>query len=738
MARFDANVTSAPQVQSAQTVKAGVVDNSAATVNQGFTNALNSITGLLQQKNQTKSEMLLSEFQASQTAILDAIDQRAIDPLFGRSQLRQNLSKMILSHPSLRDDFTQLQSSILGTAGMGSQAFEETDGEARVNAQIDRAVKSGLVSADAPEADLLDAAAAQQQLDLAATQYTTSMNELNLRAKNLDVNSKEYGVWKEQRSDASLQFLQAQVRPLLSQLQENVRQLNFNTELSPSEKLRALDSYWAEVMAETSTARSQVTSTQAEALFSVLENTVTQAKEVLNGNLDLSTLETQNKARLAGSLNTLLKDPLMADYVALTKAAPGIVTVLDNIVASQVNNTLSRMLLEGNSGEDGVSIFSEGSQDYLDILSGYSDADTPETSEELAKQLSGLFTGVETASGFLAKNPKKGIALVEWMAKPEFLEMRLEHSSSITNVEAAQDILQTHYSNEVWSMIRDQFSASDVYLPGSMDSFFQALAAGAGGMAGLTQGPAMEERRKRETVPTPEAVSYVWQNGSLRFMPINPDNEGAKEKARSLNKELAPIINTTVRGMSHLEGNTNYESMFTSIEPLLFGREGIAPDVDDDPLKMNSFRGDTGKGDFKGEPENVGIVAEQLSNFGLEPHQIAGILGNLAVESFSDLRTDAVGDNGNALGIAQWNGPRKRALIAFAEEQGADVNSIDLQIAFLLKELKTTEKSAYKALLETKTAEEAAVVFLREFERAGVPKTQQRIDHANRFMEMMK
>lgn len=731
MARFDANVTSAPQVQSAQTVKAGVVDNSAATVNQGFTNALNSITGLLQQKNQTKNEMLLSEFQASQTAILDAIDQRAIDPLFGRSQLRQNLSKMILSHPSLRDDLTQLQSSILGTAGMGSQAFEETDSEARVNAQIDRAVKSGLVSANASEADLLDAAAAQQQLDLAATQYTASMNELNLRSKNLDVNSKEYEVWKEQRSDASLQFLQAQVRPLLSQLQENVRQLNFNTELSPSEKLQALDAYWAEVMAETSTARSHVTSTQAEALFSVLENTVTQAKEVLNGNLDLSTLETQNKARLAGSLNTLLKDPLMADYVALTKAAPGIVTVLDNIVAAQVNNTLSRMLLEGNSGEDGVSIFSGSSQDYLNILSEYSDADTPETSEELAKQLNGLFTGVETASGFLAKNPKKGIALVEWMARPEFLEMRLEHSSSITNVEAAQDIIQTHYSNEVWSMVRDQFQTAfvqdpQVYMRGSTRDT----------LAAIRGDDSVDIHAGLSTVP--EAVSYVWQNGSLRFMPINPDNKGAVDKARSLNKELAPIINTTVRGMSHLEGNTNYESMFTSIEPLLFGGEDIAPDVDDDPLDLSSFQDNLRASDFEGEPENVGIVAEQLSNFGLEPHHIAGILGNFAVESFGDLRTDAVGDNGNALGIAQWNGPRRRALIAFAEEQGADVHSIDLQIAFLLHELKTTEKSAYRALLKTKTAEEAAVVFLKKFERAGVPHTQQRINHANRFMEMMK
>src|SRR5690606_27778514 len=77
-------------------------------------------------------------------------------------------------------------------------------------------------------------------------------------------------------------------------------------------------------------------------------------------------------------------------------------------------------------------------------------------------------------------------------------------------------------------------------------------------------------------------------------------------------------------------------------------------------------------------PVAGGGVAGQVWNFfagkGLKPHQIAGILGNVAQESAFDPL--AVGDGGNALGLFQWN-DRAPSLLGAIGGRGnlADVQS---------------------------------------------------------------
>lgn len=121
-----------------------------------------------------------------------------------------------------------------------------------------------------------------------------------------------------------------------------------------------------------------------------------------------------------------------------------------------------------------------------------------------------------------------------------------------------------------------------------------------------------------------------------------------------------------------------------------------------------------------------------LTSRGFAPHQAAGILGNLAQESGFNPR--AVGDGGAAVGLAQWRGPRRAALMDFATKSNRDPNAMETQLDFLVDELQGSERRALDSLVSAKTPEEAAIAFSRDYERPGKPNNERRVGLAQRFM----
>lgn len=108
-------------------------------------------------------------------------------------------------------------------------------------------------------------------------------------------------------------------------------------------------------------------------------------------------------------------------------------------------------------------------------------------------------------------------------------------------------------------------------------------------------------------------------------------------------------------------------------------------------------------------------VVDAMVARGWSPHAAEGVAWNLHDES--RFNTEAVGDNGNAFGLAQWNGPRKKAYLDFAAARGSAPGDFETQMDFLDHELRTSHKSAGEALTGASNASEAAVSFLTLFER---------------------
>ena len=132
---------------------------------------------------------------------------------------------------------------------------------------------------------------------------------------------------------------------------------------------------------------------------------------------------------------------------------------------------------------------------------------------------------------------------------------------------------------------------------------------------------------------------------------------------------------------------------------------------------------------------NAVIVAKELSKRGYSKAHIAGVLGNFQLESGFNPRVNEGGKVGAPMGVGgygfgQWTGGRQTGLVNFAKQQKMDPGDPNLQAKFLLYELEGPEKKAASYLREAVSPEESARRFLTDFERAGIPKTQQRQEAA--------
>jgi len=127
-----------------------------------------------------------------------------------------------------------------------------------------------------------------------------------------------------------------------------------------------------------------------------------------------------------------------------------------------------------------------------------------------------------------------------------------------------------------------------------------------------------------------------------------------------------------------------------------------------------------------------GSSSEAMSFFqskGWSKEQSAGIVGNLQVESGKSLKTNAVGDGGQAYGIAQWHPDRQAK---FQQVMGVPIRQSNFkqQLEFVQWELMNTEKRAGEMLKGASSAIEAARAVDYGYERSTHQHLGQRMSNA--------
>lgn len=113
-------------------------------------------------------------------------------------------------------------------------------------------------------------------------------------------------------------------------------------------------------------------------------------------------------------------------------------------------------------------------------------------------------------------------------------------------------------------------------------------------------------------------------------------------------------------------------------------------------------------------PTRFDKAVEQLSSMGIHPDAAKGAIKYMYLNE-SKLDPNAVNPTSKALGVGQWLGPRKEALIA---KYGNNPN-FDQQMEHLMNELKGPEKKAFQAMLDAKDEKTGYSAWGSLFERPG-------------------
>ena len=105
---------------------------------------------------------------------------------------------------------------------------------------------------------------------------------------------------------------------------------------------------------------------------------------------------------------------------------------------------------------------------------------------------------------------------------------------------------------------------------------------------------------------------------------------------------------------------------------------------------------------------------------GLTAAQSAGIVGNLMQESTAAIDPKAKNSQGNR-GIAQWDANRWAGFENFAKQKKLDVNTREAQLQWIWEEMRTGSGGLGIERFKStaKTSDQAAALFLKDFERSG-------------------
>jgi hypothetical protein len=134
-------------------------------------------------------------------------------------------------------------------------------------------------------------------------------------------------------------------------------------------------------------------------------------------------------------------------------------------------------------------------------------------------------------------------------------------------------------------------------------------------------------------------------------------------------------------------------------------------------------------------PQGADFYRQGLIARGLPEHVAEGFVMNFQDESGLNPgineRNPIVPGSRGGFGLAQWTGPRRKALEAFAQSRGASVSDPNVQMDFLVTELQGAESAAAQQILAAGTPGEAGAAIVNSFLR---PAEEHRASRAAKYM----
>tara|TARA_X000001382_G_scaffold87773_1_gene62710 strand:+ start:2997 stop:4376 length:1380 start_codon:yes stop_codon:yes gene_type:complete len=136
--------------------------------------------------------------------------------------------------------------------------------------------------------------------------------------------------------------------------------------------------------------------------------------------------------------------------------------------------------------------------------------------------------------------------------------------------------------------------------------------------------------------------------------------------------------------------------------------------------------------------QNARFAFDRMITAGYSPVMASGIVGNLMSESTPDLNPNAWNEVEKAYGIGQWRNDRYNNLANFgAGKNPKGIGDVGIQTDFLMHELQSNYGGLFRKLLNSKSPEEVAELFDKEYERSDGSTIDQRKKDARMIFDLI-
>lgn len=620
MAKFDAGQTNIGEVQANNTIKEPFVKEPVGI--QGLTNLFQQAGGLLKKDTERSKKRAVSQFRGDLLKIVGGVDQgRFKNPQAARSRMRALYIQYNENYPTIGAELSQAYSAVLGQTGMGNVLPEALRDQARKDALTDQLVANGYIGPNATEEEKEQAYSEFQTLEAANRKYTTVMQTLNLEAKKAANNSAKLASINERREQESRSFAYAMVAPITKQLSTeaaNLRKQVQEGELSQAEAESifseiynsGLEQYYSGT--ENGFSLSDLAKEDREQLEDLFGKRFELEMSRIRGDIEAGAVERQLKA-LENRTELMIRqsDKRVNRLLTISKIVDAAsIELLANVGRVDLVNTVADMIYNGIEGVDDYSalpVFS-GDPEALNLafdVIGLNEGEGEQSDEQRLNILSNLISGAEDEESILRRNPKKGKALVKFLADNRFWTLRQQHPEAFENIAGAAEVIERHYADEIYGMVREEFLNANVQMRKDQEDIKP------------WEGP-----QSFDEVPATDQI-FVEATPEGFIFKTDSEHRDIIKKTEQLNKDVAPILRRTVRATAHLNGHKNYQQEAEKALGGIFGGEGDAElpggDAGDD-LSLDSFLNNTGAldramsdggfvgdGDFEGadSPEEV-------------------------------------------------------------------------------------------------------------------------------------
>lgn len=573
--QFGPEITQTSDLRSSVTPQQGVAQQ--PVLLEGIGRLFDQASSAFESAREAKSQASVADFVKRQTMVADALAQGQISSsAHARTIMRKNFLEALDANPTLWKDLAGAHASIIGTPGLGEVAAAGTEEEQAKMARRDALVSAGQLSYDADDQTFERVDSNVRLAQEAERQHTMRMQTLDEELKQGQVTAQRKKEIEEERAQANVDFFR-QAAPVEMNSVRTEFETILNSNMSEADKLVALDDYWVNWNNKLSDKFGSASEREGSAFRKPFEDLFESYKLRVTGELNDAQLDRNNKRIIATQKAIALDDPAIARLAVTSDlfGSDGLTQIITRGGNQDVFNAYTKYLAGGDpeNGRNHPTLITDmpdetqASDAYLKDVSRGVVSDDKRTQEEASRRFEAAMQSVVDDGNRLRRDPKKGRSLVRFMSSPEFLAARKARPDLVDeSLDELRDTLERNYDDEVWGMVNREFRSGSVH-------FF----------------PERIGARGTEEVPTPEGIEVAFRNGSVKFLPTNPNNSTWKMEADRLNRQLAPVINTTIKAGAHLEGHTNYDQVWEQASTAIFGEEALAGgDVEDD-LSLQDF-----------------------------------------------------------------------------------------------------------------------------------------------------